>query len=104
MPLRPEEQETVIRFGKTDDEIVVFTTYPAHARQIQRKGAEPCEIGRLDGKEVSWTFRLSTDWFKMPGPKRRVSKETVAKQQATKRARAGKTPTVRQAVLEVAND
>lgn len=101
MPLRPEEQETLISFGKTEDEIVVFTTYPTHARQLQRRGAKPCEVGTMDGKEISWTFRLSRDWLKLPSPKKRVSKETIAKQQATKRFKAQKQPTVRQATLEV---
>lgn len=96
MPLVREEQETTVNWEYASDTITVSTSYPPHMRALVKLGYEP-KVSRVVTKwdvsedkkgrvtqtpaetdEVTWTFTLPSEYFKLPRPKRRVSEEQRA--------------------------
>jgi hypothetical protein len=72
--LTREEYEVHVRLGWGDDELTVTTSDPKWYRHMLKMGAKPYTINvDKEGDEVSWVFKVSSDWFRAPRPKKQIS-------------------------------
>lgn len=74
------EKETIIRFSEDPEEkMTVYTHGVGLARRMKRLGATLKTTGKIDGREISWTYECPSSWFRKPS-KTRIVKELTPEQ------------------------
>src|SRR5689334_18168141 len=68
------EKETIVRWSADPDEpMTVYTHSEKGRKKLARIGAKLVRVGKVGGKEVSWTFECPRAWFRWPSKSRKGS-------------------------------